>query len=84
MWDQVGGRLGQAFVLNLIDWLMLDEGLLAMRTRGMTVAPLQKDISDNTRNSVKYGNMLGVPFLFCLYGLVRWRSRERRRRTIQL
>jgi gliding-associated putative ABC transporter substrate-binding component GldG len=84
MWDQVGGRLGQAFVLNLIDWLMLDEGLLSMRTRGMTAAPLQKDISDNTRNSVKYGNMLGVPFLFCLYGLVRWRSRERRRHTIQL
>ncbi len=84
MWDQVGGRLGQAFVLNLIDWLMLDEGLLTMRTRGMTAAPLEKDISDTTRNGVKYGNMLGVPFLFCLYGLVRWRSRERRRHTVQI
>ena len=84
MWDQVGGRLGQAFVLNLIDWLMLDEALLSMRTRGMTAAPLEKDLSEGTRNGVKYGNMLGVPFLFCLYGLVRWRSRERRRQTVTL
>ncbi|MBL90948.1 MAG: ABC transporter permease [Myxococcales bacterium] len=84
MWDQVGGRLGQAFVLNLIDWLMLDEALLSMRTRGMTAAPLEKDLSDATRNGVKYGNMLGVPFLFCLYGVIRWRTRERRRHTIQV
>ena len=30
-----------------------------------------KDLSDATRNGVKYGNMLGVPFLFCLYGVIR-------------
>ena len=37
---------------------------------------------DGARNAVKYGNVVGVPLLLVFYGLVRWRTRELRRRRL--
>jgi len=69
-------------LLNVADWLLLDPALLAMRTRGLAEPPIQADLTTATRNAVKFGNILGVPLLFVLYGVVRWRMREARRRAI--
>jgi ABC-type uncharacterized transport system involved in gliding motility auxiliary subunit len=74
--DEFMNRPNQALMLNVADWLLLDPALLAMRTRGLTEAPLQEELSDGTRAAVKYGNVLGMPALLALYGLVRWRLRE--------
>jgi gliding-associated putative ABC transporter substrate-binding component GldG len=79
--DQFLSMGNQALLLNLIDWLLLDDALLAVRSRGLQAAPLQ-ELSDGQRNAVKYLNMLGLPLLFVAFGLVRWRMRERRRARV--
>ncbi|WP_224365150.1 GldG family protein [Hyalangium versicolor] len=76
LWDDFMARPNQALLLNVADWLLLDPALLAMRTRGLAQAPLQQELSDATRNGVKFGNALGLPLLLSLYGVVRWRRRE--------
>lgn len=79
--DQFLSNSTQAMVLNLVDWLLLDEAMLEIRTRGLAEAPLE-ELDDGARKLVKYGNIVGVPLLFALLGLVRWRLRERRRRLV--
>jgi len=69
---------GQTLVLNMVDWLLADESLLAIRSRGQVVRPL-RELDDSTRAVLKYGNIVGAPALFILFGLIRWRLRERRR-----
>ncbi|MDP7039260.1 MAG: GldG family protein [Myxococcota bacterium] len=83
MGDDFLSPTNQAFVLNLMDWLVLDEALLAVRARGLSAAPLA-EVSDPVRNSVKYGNIFGLPAMFALFGMVRWRMRNTRRRNIKL
>ena len=77
-------RGNQALLLNVTDWMLLDPALLAMRSRGLQMATLEPELSDGTRNAVKFGNALGLPLLLALFGLVRWRMREARRSTITL
>ncbi len=72
---------GRALVLNLVDWLLLDQAMLEIRTRGVAAPPLD-ELSDATRRTLKYGNIIGVPLAFILIGLIRWRMRERRRRLV--
>jgi len=79
--DFLTGRPNAALLLNVADWLLLDPALLAMRSRGMAVAPLKTDLSDGARTAVKLGNPLGLPLLLAAFGLIRWRMREARRRT---
>jgi gliding-associated putative ABC transporter substrate-binding component GldG len=78
--DQFLNNSNAAMVLNIVDWMLLDPAFLAMRTRGLTEAPLKPDLEDSTRNLVKYGNVVGIPGLLALYGLVRWQSRNRKRK----
>lgn len=75
-------RGNQALLLNVTDWLLLDPALLAMRTRGLSLATLKPELSDGTRNAVKFGNTLGLPLALALFGLVRWRMREAKRSTV--
>ena len=79
--DFLTSRPNAALLLNVTDWLLLDPALLAMRSRGMAVAPLKTDLSDAVRSAVKFGNPLGLPLLLAAFGLIRWRMRESRRRT---
>lgn len=79
--DQFLSMGNQALLLNLVDWLLLDDGLLSMRSRGLQAAPLE-ELTDGQRNAVKYLNMIGLPLVFVAFGLVRWRMRERRRARV--
>ena len=81
--DQFLAEGNQALLLNIMDWLVHDDALLAVRTRGLKAVPL-RDVDETTRALVKYGNIVGVPLLLVLYGLVRWRRRESRRATVAL
>jgi gliding-associated putative ABC transporter substrate-binding component GldG len=71
----------QALFLNLMDWLVRDDALLAVRTRGMEAAPL-RDVGESTRSTLKYANVVGIPLLCVALGLVRWRRREARRSRV--
>lgn len=79
--DQFLSNTTQALVLNLVDWLLLDDAMLSIRTRGLADAPL-KELDDGAKKLVKYGNVIGVPLLFVVFGVVRWRLRERRRHLV--
>jgi len=81
--DQFLQNTNQALALNLVDWLVLDEDLLAVRARGLGAATL-RELDESERMAIKYGNILGLPFLFVLVGIVRWRRRESRRRSVKL
>jgi gliding-associated putative ABC transporter substrate-binding component GldG len=82
--EQVLGPPNASLLLNLVDWLVLDPGLLAMRNRGLGEAPLSPEISDGTRAAVKFGCTAGVPLLLIVIGLVRWRLREARRAALSV
>jgi gliding-associated putative ABC transporter substrate-binding component GldG len=81
--DQFLAHGNQSLVLNLVDWLVRDDALLAIRTRGLQAAPLE-EVKDSTRASIKYVNIVGVPLLCAALGLVRWRYRERRRSRVSV
>lgn len=81
--DQFLAPGNQALVLNLLDWLLLDDALLAVRTRGLDAAPLAQ-LDDDQRSLVRYANVLGVPLLLIAFGVLRWRLRERRRGLVHV
>ena len=66
-----------AFLANSIDWLAQDEALLSIRSKDRTPPSLVFE-SDLTRNVLKWGNLVGVPILFVLFGLLRVTGRRRR------
>ena len=81
--DPFMSKGNQSLAMNLMDWLLLDEALLAVRSRGLDASPLE-EISDGRRNTLKYLNMIGLPLSFVLFGLGRWRLREARRSRVRL
>lgn len=80
--DFMQNRGNQVLALNIADWMLLDPALLAMRSRGLALPTLQAELSDSTRNLVKFGNALGLPLLLALFGVVRWRMREASRSSV--
>jgi ABC-type uncharacterized transport system involved in gliding motility auxiliary subunit len=65
------------FLANAIDWLARDEALIAIRSKNRTPPNLLFE-SDMSRNVLKWGNQIGVPLLFVLFGVVRVTGRRRR------
>lgn len=84
LWDDFLSGPNQALGLNMVDWMLADSALLAMRSRTFNDVPLNADLSDGLRQAVKYGNILGVPFLLVLYGVIRWRIRETKRKRLRI
>jgi ABC-type uncharacterized transport system involved in gliding motility auxiliary subunit len=80
---QMMGPQNANFILNAADWLMFNEQLITMRSRGLVEAPLAADLSDTARNVVKLVNVVGVPLLLVIYGLLRWQQRNAKRRRLQ-
>jgi gliding-associated putative ABC transporter substrate-binding component GldG len=72
----------QAFLLNSIDWLTQEQDLIEIRAKGVE-NPRLNEISDSTRNLVKYGNILAWPLLFVVLGVVRWAIRSRKGRGVR-
>jgi ABC-type uncharacterized transport system involved in gliding motility auxiliary subunit len=66
-----------SFLANAIDWLASDEALIGIRSKNRTPPNLVFE-SDMSRNLLKWGNLLGVPLLFVLVGVLRVTGRRRR------
>ncbi len=66
-----------AFLANAIDWLAREEALISIRSKDRTPPNLVFE-SDLSRNVLKWGNLVGVPLLFVLFGIVRVTGRRRR------
>jgi len=62
-------------MVNSIDWLSDDTGLIELRTKGVTSRPLDQ-IDDNKKAFLKYLNLLLPIFLIVAYGIYRSRNNK--------
>jgi gliding-associated putative ABC transporter substrate-binding component GldG len=58
------------FLVNAIDWLSDDTGLIDLRTKGITSRPI-KEMEDGTKAFLKWLNFLLPIVLILIYGLIR-------------
>jgi len=65
------------FTLNAIDWLSQDEALIGIRSKIRT-PPVMTFTSEFQSLALKWGNLVGVPLLFIVFGLIRVTGRRRR------
>lgn len=68
------------FFMNIVDWLSQDENLISIRSKEVTARPL-KELSPAQKRLAKYGNILGLPFVVIIFGLLRWRIRKQVKRS---
>ncbi|HLU26699.1 MAG TPA: Gldg family protein [Longimicrobiales bacterium] len=65
-----------AFAANAVDWLAQDESLIAIRSKNRMPPPLVFE-SSTKQAAFKWGNLVGVPLLFVVWGAVRVVGRRR-------
>ena len=72
--EMLGNKGNLTFFANIIDYLADDAGLITIRSKNVATPPLDQ-ISDGTKRTLKYTNLIGPPLLIIVYGLFRWRKR---------
>ena len=65
------------FGLNMVDWLVQDDALLAIRAKKIEPRALNPT-SEGARPWIKYMNMLLPALIVVAFGLIRWRQRKSR------
>jgi ABC-type uncharacterized transport system involved in gliding motility auxiliary subunit len=66
-------------LLNTIDWMTQDIGLISIRSKQVGGRTLELT-TDNSKRIIKYVNMLTMPFIVIVFGVIRWRIRKSRRK----
>jgi len=66
-----------ALVLNAVDWLAQDDDLIAIRSKDRRPVPLVFE-SAMEREVAKYTNLIGIPLLVALVGVIHLVRRRRR------
>lgn len=83
----INGPRGQArqlnpdnvnLMVNSIDWLSDDTGLIELRTKGVEFRPID-ELEDGTKTLLKYTNFLLPVVLLAFYGLVRMQINRNKR-----
>lgn len=72
-----GNSQNDLFAANAVDWLAQDEALIGIRSKNRTPPQLVFE-SDLTKSVLKWGSLVGVPFLFTIFGFVRLTGRTAR------
>ncbi len=67
------------FVLNTVDWLVQDEGLISIRSKDRSPPPLVFE-SAALRDFVRYVNVYGIPLLIVVAAIVRLLNRKQAQR----
>lgn len=67
-----------SFLVNAIDWLSDDTGLIELRTKGVISRPIRQ-LDDSTKTWLKYLNFLLPLVLAVLYGVIRGHINNRKR-----
>jgi ABC-type uncharacterized transport system involved in gliding motility auxiliary subunit len=82
--DQGGGRSPEnhIFMMNSVDYLIGDRDLIALRSREITSRPLE-EISDETKKTWKWVNIILPSFLIVGFGLIRMRTQKRRSSVLE-
>lgn len=77
-----GTNMNSIFIMNLIDYLNNREKIAVMRGKTGNLNPLSIK-SAGTKSAIKYFNIIGLPVLVAVFGLVIWFIRHRRKLAIQ-
>ncbi len=81
--QRLPGRSQNLLLLqNLVDWLTLGEGLIGIRARVAPIYPLT-NASEGKQGFVQGINLLAVPLLVAVYGVLRFLLRRRDRRVYE-
>jgi gliding-associated putative ABC transporter substrate-binding component GldG len=67
-----------SLMVNSIDWLSDDTGLIGLRTKGVSSRPI-KQMEDGTRGFLKWFNFLLPIVLVLIYGFIRFQYRKNQR-----
>jgi gliding-associated putative ABC transporter substrate-binding component GldG len=67
-------------MVNSVDWLSDDTGLITLRTKGVTSRPI-KDMDDSKRAFLKWFNFLLPILLILIYGFIRFQIKRNQRVT---
>jgi gliding-associated putative ABC transporter substrate-binding component GldG len=78
-----GSRDNLTFFANMVDYLMDDAGLITIRSKDVSLPPLEQ-VSDGTKKIVKYANLVLPPALVLIYGGIRWRMRKARKKALEM
>ncbi len=81
--DNFSDPSNTVFFADAMDWLIQDESLISIRGRGVMDKPIA-ELEPWEKTTIKYMNMIGVPLLMLLFGLLRWSMRRARRKGFQL
>ncbi len=81
--DDSGESTNAMFILNMIDALNGREALASMRSKVQRFNPLKKT-GPATKTVIKAVNIVGLPILVVVVGLIIWMRRLARRKRIQL
>jgi gliding-associated putative ABC transporter substrate-binding component GldG len=68
-----------SLMVNSIDWLSDDTGLIALRTKGVSARPIDAGLEDGTKTILKYMNFLIPIFIIVVYGVFRFQLRRKLR-----
>lgn len=69
------GQANMAFLLNLINNYASEGALAGIRSRAVFIVPIS-DVPENTKDLIKYLNILLLPGLFALFGAIRLLKRK--------
>lgn len=77
--EQIGEIINRnlSFLQGVFDWSVKDEALVAIRGKMHRRRPLSRQ-SESTQSLIAYANILGIPLLFILLGLIRFSIRRKR------
>ncbi len=67
-----------SLMVNSIDWLSDDTGLIGLRTKGVSSRPI-KQMEESTRGLLKWLNFLLPIILVLIYGFIRYQYRRNQR-----
>jgi ABC-2 type transport system permease protein len=75
------------FLMNALDWMVLGDDLIAIRSRSVTERPLKpellKEDAEKKRNAIKFAGTFGMPILLTLYGVTLWAGRRRQKKAFE-
>lgn len=71
------------FLQNLVDWLAQDEVLVKLRNKQMQERELTLPASKIKRYLIQLANIVGLPILLMIFGIIWWQIRLSRRRGAQ-
>jgi ABC-type uncharacterized transport system involved in gliding motility auxiliary subunit len=83
MLDEAGRSPNAMFVMNVLDYLNNREEIADMRSKEQLFNPLD-DTTAGTKTFVKSFNIVGLPVLVVLFGLLVWFRRHSRKKRIQM